>query len=102
NQILLDAQEQVKKDNAAAGPGGKKTDVMPAIEDKVEPWGMGSKEEQKASGTYVAKVPVTVQLDGSHVSMVLRKYTSVDGTKQLVQLFDTSSHGSGYTMFESV
>ncbi|NUP12484.1 MAG: hypothetical protein HOW73_41090 [Polyangiaceae bacterium] len=44
-----------------------------------------------ATGTYKAKLPMNVQLDGSHVAMVLRRFTTSTG-KPAVQLLDTTSH----------
>jgi len=61
-------------------------------------------EEKNKAGRYTALLRHSAQLDGSHVSMVLRTYKM--GADNVVQLLDTTSHTTGnmgdYPMFRPV
>lgn len=119
---ILEAQQAVKDaDRArAAGtqvagglmkvklPTPEKTDTIEGMRDEVAPVIDDTSEaDRNASDIFTAKLPMRVQLDGSHVSMILRRYTT-SGGKVAVQLLDTSAHRGGvgtvplsdYRMFE--
>lgn len=95
NKMLQDAAKAVSGAIPGLNVAAPQTDMLDGVVDALAP--LGIPEHLKArAGKVPANLPVRgIQLEGSHISMVLRKYTTSSGPPphQAVQMFDTTGHG---------
>lgn len=97
NKRQEDAAAFLNKGLQAAGVPGfvapNTTEIFSGVKAQLDPTLSDLSEEAKnALGISTAVIPVKVQLDGSHVSMVLRRYKLSDNKTEAVQLLDASAH----------
>jgi hypothetical protein len=121
---LLAAQQATKEDDRASAAAAatlqaplkavgidlkykpEKTEVFAGVQQQAATLVKGMPGVLKSVlGIEKALLPTVVQLEGCHVSMVLRRYTLSDGKTQAVQLLDTTAHtqpGAGNASADSI